>query len=243
MGMVMGSLAALNFGSAAVYPCEGFKQKMALEAIDHYKCDTVYGVPSMFMGILKEYKDNKSKYNIESLKKGVMAGSICPEELMRNCNDIMGIDFLSIAYGMTETSPISFQVRKEAPFEKRITTVGKVHPHVECKIVDEQGKVVPRGAKGEICTRGYLVMLKYWNAPEKTAETIDEKGWVHTGDQGVMDEEGYLEIVGRVKDMIIRGGENIFPKEIENEILTHPDVLDCQVIGVEDEYMGEEIMA
>jgi fatty-acyl-CoA synthase len=241
--MVMGSLAALNFGGTAVYPCEGFNPKETLKAIDHYGLDTAYGVPSMFIAMLKEYKDHKDRYNVKSLTKGIMAGSICPEELMRNCNDVMGIDFVSIAYGMTETSPVSFQCRKDDPFEKRTTTVGKIHPHVEVKIVDENGKVVKRGEKGEICTRGYSVMLKYWNDHEKTKETIDDEGWVHSGDLGVLDDEGYLEIVGRVKDMIIRGGENIFPKEIENHLLTHPDILDAQVIGVEDQKMGEEIMA
>jgi len=216
---------------------------MALKAIDHYQCDTAYGVPSMFMGMLKEYKNNKEKYSLASLKNSVMAGSICPEELMRNCVNVLGIDFPSIAYGMTETSPISFQTSKSDSFEKMISTVGKVHPHTEVKLINEEGKVVVRGEEGEICTRGYSVMLKYWNDPEKTKETIDDKGWVHTGDLGVIDEQGYCEIVGRVKDMIIRGGENIFPKEIENHLLTHPGIHDAQVIGVEDQYLGEEIMA
>ena len=242
-GMVMGSLAALNYGSAAVYPWEGFKPKEALKAIKQYKCDTLYGVPSMFNNILKEYRDNKDIYDVASLSKGVMAGSIWPEELMKICNKILGIKFLSIAYGMTETSPITFQTRKTDSFEKQITTIGKVHPHVEAKIVDQDGKTMKIGEKGEIWTRGYWVMIKYWNDEEKTKKTIDDQGWVHTGDLGVMDEEGYLEITGRVKDMIIRGGENIFPKEIENHLLTHKDILDAQVIGVNDEVMGEEVMA
>lgn len=197
----------------------------------------------MFNHLLKEYRDNKTLYDITSLSKGVMAGSICPEELMKNCNKDLGINFLSIAYGMTETSPISFQTRKSDPFVKQITTIGKVHPHIEAKIIDTDGRTVKIGEKGEICTRGYSVMLKYWNDEEKTKKAIDSQGWVHTGDLGVMDEEGYLEITGRVKDMIIRGGENIFPKEIENHLLTHKDILDAQVIGVNDEVMGEEVMA
>lgn len=198
----------------------------------------------MFNGILKEYKDNQSYYNVDTLKKGVIAGSICPEELMKACNNYMGLNFFSIAYGMTETSPISFQVRTTAPYEKKIKSVGTIHPFVEAKVADPTtGKAVPIHDEGEILVRGYSVMLKYWNDPEKTRETIDEKGWVHTGDLGKMDEEGYLEIVGRVKDMIIRGGENVFPKEIENLLLSHPDIHDAQVIGVDDEYYGEEIMA
>lgn len=231
-GMVMGSLAALNYGGAAVYPSEGFKPKEALKCIRDYKCDTLYGVPSMFNNVLKEYKDNKEIYDVTTLTKGVIAGSICPEELMRSCNNIMGIDFFSIAYGMTETSPISFQARKTDSIEKQVTTVGKVHPHVEAKIVDDHGRTVNVGEKGEICVRGYSVMIKYWNAPEKTKETIDSQGWVHTGDLGIIDEEGYLEISGRVKDIIIRGGENIFPKEIENHLLTHPDIMDLSLIHI-----------
>ena len=163
---------------------------------------------------------------------------------MKGCNEHMGLDFFSIAYGMTETSPLSFQVRQDAPYEKRIKTVGTVHPYIEAKIADsETGQTVPIGEEGEIMVRGYSVMLKYWNDAAKTSETIDEKGWVHTGDIGIIDEEGYCEIVGRVKDLIIRGGENIMPKEIENYLMTHPDILDVQVIGVYDEYLGEEVMA
>ena len=242
-GMGMGSLSALNYGSAAVYPCEGFNAREALKAIDSEDCHSVYGVPSMFNAMLKERIENPNSYTLEHLDRGVIAGSICPEELMKKINSELGIEFISIAYGMTETSPVSFQTRKTDTFEKKVTTVGSIHPQVEAKIVDEQGKCLFRGEEGEILTRGYCVMIKYWNDPQKTDELIDNRGWCHTGDLGVIDQEGYLEIVGRVKDMIIRGGENIFPKEIENHLLTHPNIHDAQVIGVNDEKMGEEIMA
>lgn len=206
-------------------------------------CQSVYGVPSMFNAMLNEYNKHRGSYSLETLDRGIMAGSICPEELMKKCNSDLGIENLSICYGMTETSPVSFQVRTDDEFVKKVTTVGKVHPHCEVKIADENGVTLNRGEKGEICTRGYSVMLKYWGDEEKTTETIDSNGWAHSGDLGVLDDEGYLEIVGRVKDMIIRGGENIFPKEIENYLLTHPNVSDAQVIAVKDERMGEEIMA
>ena len=242
-GMVMGSLAALNYGATAVYPSEGFKPKEALKAIQGQKCDTLYGVPSMFSGVLKEYKDHPTEYDIKSLSRGLMAGSLCPEELMKNCNNILGIKFLSIAYGMTETSPISFQWKQSDPYKMQISTVGRVHPHTEAKIVDEEGRTLKVGEKGEVLIRGYLVMLKYWNDEAKTLKTIDKNGWAHTGDIGIIGEDGYLEITGRVKDIIIRGGENIFPKEIENHLMTHPNIMDVQVIGVNDEILGEEIMA
>jgi len=172
-----------------------------------------------------------------------MTGSICPEELLKRCNTDLKIEFMSICYGLTETSPVAFQTAPDDSFEKRVTSVGKVHPHTEAKICDENGVTLKRGEKGEICIRGYSVMLKYWGNEEQTKQFIDESGWAHTGDQGIIDDDGYLEIVGRVKDMIIRGGENIYPKEIENYLLTHPDISDAQVIGVNDERMGEEIMA
>ncbi|CAI2363372.1 unnamed protein product [Moneuplotes crassus] len=242
-GMVMGSLGALNYGSTAVYPCEGFNPEMSLKAISDLGCHVVYGVPIMFSQTHHEYVQNRDKYNLETLNRGVMAGSICPSELMKKCNKDLGIEYLSIAYGMTETSPVSFQTKRSDPFEKQVGTVGQVHPHAEVKIIDEDGKTLMRGEKGEICTRGYCVMEGYFNDPDKTAECINDKGWMITGDQGILDDEGYLQIVGRVKDMIIRGGENIFPAEIENYLLKHPNIIDAQVIAVKDEKMGEEIMA
>lgn len=239
----MGNLCSLNAGATAVYPCEGFNAAEALKAIDKMGCEAVYGVPTMFTAMHNEYVKNRDKYTLQNLSKGIMAGSICQEKLMRKCNSDLGIEFLSIAYGMTESSPISFQTRKADSFEKQVTTVGKVHPHCEVRLVDEDNKTVRRGEKGEICTRAYSVMLKYWNDPEKTEEAIDSLGWIHSGDLGILDDDGYLEIVGRVKDMIIRGGENIFPKEIENFLLTHPNIIDAQVIAVKDEKLGEDIMA
>lgn len=197
----------------------------------------------MFNAMLTHYNKNRDNYSLKTLDRGIMAGSICPEELMKKCNSDLGIKYLSICYGMTETSPVSFQTLPDDTFEQQTQTVGKVHPHIECKICDENGKTLRRGEKGEICTRGYSTMLYYWNDPERTRETIDKNGWAHTGDLGILDDDGYLEIVGRVKDMIIRGGENIFPKEIENYLLAHPDISDAQVIGVKDEKFGEEIMA
>mmetsp|Transcript_9660 Transcript_9660/g.9460 ORF Transcript_9660/g.9460 Transcript_9660/m.9460 type:complete len:452 (-) Transcript_9660:35-1390(-) len=243
MGMGMGNLSMLVHGGTSVYPMEGFAPDINLQAIDKYKCNSVIGVPTMFTYLVKEHKDNPGKYNIADLSRGVMAGSICSEELLRKCESILGIDYVSVSYGMSETSPISFQVRRDAPRDKKISTVGTILPHTEGKVIDDKGFTVPVGQKGEICTRGYLVMDEYFNDPEKTAETVTPRGWVLTGDQGIMDEEGYLEIVGRVKDLIIRGGENVTPKEIENILLEHPEVQDCQVIGVHDEVMGEEIMA
>lgn len=197
----------------------------------------------MFNAMYKEFLDNPGVYKFQNLDRGIMAGSICPPELMRQCNSTLGIKYLSICYGMTETSPVSWQTRRTDTFEKQVGTVGLVHPHIEVKIADEQGRAVKRGEKGEICTRGYSVMLKYWNDHKKTTDMIDSAGWCKTGDLGIIDDEGYLEIVGRVKDTIIRGGENIFPKEIEHHLLTHPKILDAQVIGVYDPNMGEEIMA
>jgi fatty-acyl-CoA synthase len=243
MGMVMCSLGILTNGGTLVYPCEGFKANMALKAVEHYKCNSATGVPTMYFGMIKEYKDNGANYDISSLTKAAIAGSLCPAELMKGCKDVLGIDLMLNAYGMTETSPLSTQCRADSSFLKKTTTVGKVFPHVEVKIADEKGLVIPRGEPGEICVRGYLVMLKYWNDPEKTKETIDENNWVRTGDIGIIDDEGYVEIVGRVRDMIIRGGENISPKEVENHIITHDGIFDVQVVGVHDETRGEEVMA
>ena len=242
-GMVMGNLACLNTGATAVWPCEGFNARETLTAVDNEGCHSVYGVPTMFNGYLKEFRDNPGKYKLKNLDRGIMAGSICPEELMKKWNSELGIKNLSICYGMTETSPVSYQTLPSHPFHKQVTTVGQVHPHLEVKVWNEDGVTVKRGEKGEICTRGYSVMTWYWGDEEKTKLTIDDKGWCHSGDLGVMDDEGYLEIVGRVKDMIIRGGENIFPKEIENHLLSHPKILDAQWIAVKDERLGEEIMA
>ncbi|MYK74479.1 MAG: AMP-binding protein [Acidimicrobiaceae bacterium] len=241
-GMVLGNLACTTHGSAIVIPAAGFNAAATLQAVAAERCTSLYGVPTMFIAELGE--PDLAGYDLSSLRTGIMAGSPCPIEVMRQVVDQMNMSEVTIAYGMTETSPVSTQTSADDPLEKRVTTVGRVHPHVEIRIVDPAtGEVVPRGTGGEFQTRGYSVMLGYWNDPERTAEAIDADGWMHTGDLAVMDGEGYVNIVGRIKDMIIRGGENVYPREVEEFLYTHPDIVDVQVIGVPDVRYGEEIMA
>ncbi len=241
-GMVLGNLACTTHGSAMVIPAAGFDPAATLRAVSSERCTSLYGVPTMFIAELGD--PNLDSYDLSSLRTGIMAGSPCPIEVMRQVVDQMNMSEVTIAYGMTETSPVSTQTSADDPLEKRVTTVGRVHPHVEIRIVDpETGRTVPRGTSGEFLTRGYSVMLGYWNDPERTAEVIDADGWMHTGDLAVMDGEGYVNIVGRIKDMIIRGGENVYPREIEEFLYTHPDVVEVQVIGVPDERYGEQVMA
>jgi fatty-acyl-CoA synthase len=241
-GMVMGNLACITHGSAMVIPAPGFDPAATLAAVAAESCTSLYGVPTMFIAELA--LDDFDSYDLSSLRTGIMAGSPCPEQIMRQVVDRMGMDEVSICYGMTETSPVSTQTRVDDPIALRVGTVGRVGPHLEIKIVDpETGDTVERDAVGELCTRGYSVMLGYWNQPEKTAEVIDADGWMHTGDLAQMDENGYIQITGRSKDMVIRGGENIYPREIEEFLYTHPDIQDAQVIGVPDDKYGEELMA
>jgi fatty-acyl-CoA synthase len=241
-GMVMGNLAATSHGACMVIPAPAFDPSATLRAVAAESCTSLYGVPTMFIAELA-VSDFES-YDLSSLRTGIMAGSPCPVEVMKQVIDRMGMTEVSICYGMTETSPVSTQTRRDDSLDRRVSTVGQVGPHLEVKIVDpETGYTVPRGEPGELCTRGYSVMLGYWNQPDKTAESIDEARWMHTGDLAVMDEAGYVSITGRIKDMVIRGGENIYPREIEEFLYTHPDVLDAQVIGVPDAHYGEELMA
>jgi fatty-acyl-CoA synthase len=241
-GMVMGNLGCTSRGATIVYPAEAFEPGATLEAIEAEQCVAVYGVPTMFIAMLDH--PEFQRFDLSSLRTGVMAGSPCPVEVMKQVVSEMHMDEVTICYGMTETSPVSFQSRTDDPIDRRVSTVGRVHPHVECKIVDPvDGRVVPPGASGELCTRGYSVMLGYWDNPTATADAIDEAGWMHTGDLAVMDEEGYVNIVGRIKDMIIRGGENIYPREIEEFLFTHPAVAEAQVVGVPDVRFGEEVCA
>ena len=241
-GMVLGNLACTTHGAAMVVPAAGFDAAATLHAVSAERCTSLYGVPTMFIAELGE--PELAGYDLSSLRTGIMAGSPCPIEVMRQVVERMNMAEVTIAYGMTETSPVSTQTSADDPLEKRVTTVGRVHPHVEIRIVDPAtGVVVPRGASGEFQTRGYSVMLGYWNDPERTAEAIDADGWMHTGDLAVMDDDGYVNIVGRIKDMIIRGGENVYPREIEEFLYTHPDIVEVQVIGVPDVRYGEEIMA
>jgi fatty-acyl-CoA synthase len=241
-GMVMGNLAATSHGACVVIPAPGFDPAATLRAVADERCTSLYGVPTMFIAELGE-KDFGS-YDLSSLRTGIMAGSPCPVEVMKRVIADMGMTEVTICYGMTETSPVSTQTRADDDLDRRVSTVGQVHPHVEVKVVDPiTGLTVERGTTGELCTRGYSVMLGYWEEPEKTAEAIDVARWMHTGDLAVMDEAGYLNVVGRIKDMVIRGGENIYPREIEEFLYTHPDVLDAQVVGVPDPKYGEELVA
>lgn len=240
-GMVIGNIACVSHGSTMVYHEEVFNPVANLKAIEEEKCTAAYGVPTMFIAML-EHPDF-ANYDLSSLRTGVMAGSVCPMEVMRQVIGKMHMDQVTICYGMTETSPVSMQSHIDDPLDKRVSTVGRIHPHLEVKIIDEYGRIVPRGTSGELCTRGYSVMQGYWNDPEKTAEAIDKAGWMHTGDLASMDEEGYCSIVGRIKDLVIRGGENLFPREIEEFLYTHPDILDVQVVGIPDERYGEELCA
>ncbi|WP_163512076.1 AMP-binding protein [Fodinicola acaciae] len=241
-GMTMGNLAATSHGACMVLPAPGFDPAATLKAVQDEKCTSLYGVPTMFIAELG--LPDFASYDLSSLRTGIMAGSPCPVEVMKRVISDMGMNEVTICYGMTETSPVSTQTGANDDIERRVSTVGAVHPHVEVKVVDpESGLTVPRGQTGELCTRGYSVMLGYWNEPEKTAEAIDRARWMHTGDLATMDANGYLNIVGRSKDMVIRGGENIYPREIEEFLYGHPDVVDVQVIGVPDEKYGEELMA
>ena len=240
-GMVMGNLGCLTHGATMVYPSEAFDPLAVLRAVEAERCTGLYGVPTMFIAELDHAEFDR--FNLTSLRTGVMAGSPCPIEVMKQVAAKMHMSEVTIAYGMTETSPVSFQSAVDDPVELRVSTVGRVHPNVEAKIVNLEGRIVPVGEKGEICTRGYCVMRGYWGDPERTAESIDAAGWMHTGDLGVMDEQGYLNIVGRSKDMVIRGGENIYPREIEEFLFCHPKIQQAQVIGVPDPKYGEELCA
>ena len=241
-GMVMGNLACSVFGATMVVPSPTFDPEAVLRALQAERCTSLYGVPTMFVAELGQ--SDLANLDLSAMRTGIMAGSPCPTEVMRRVIDDMGMREVTIAYGMTETSPVSTQTSTNDSVEHRVSTVGRVGPHVESKIVDpETGELVPRGEEGEYCTRGYHVMLGYWNDPEKTAEAIDADGWMHSGDLATMDDDGYVNIVGRIKDMIIRGGENIYPREIEEFLYSHPAIADAQVIGVPDERYGEEIMA
>ena len=241
-GMVMGNLGCTTHGAAMIIPAAGFDPEVTLRAVVDEKCTGVYGVPTMFIAM--QNAPGFENYDLSTLRTGVMAGSPCPVEVMKRCVSEMHMDEVSICYGMTETSPVSTQTRSDDDLDRRTATVGAVHPHVEIKVVDPAtGDTVPRDEPGEFCTRGYSVMLGYWDEPEKTAEAIDEDGWMHTGDLAVMREDGYCQIVGRIKDMVIRGGENVYPREIEEFLYTHPDIEDVQVVGVPDEKYGEELCA
>jgi fatty-acyl-CoA synthase len=241
-GMGMGNLAATSHGATMVIPAPGFDPAQTLQAVQDERCTSLYGVPTMFIAELA--LPNFADYDLSSLRTGIMAGSPCPVEVMKRVVSEMGMTEVTICYGMTETSPVSTQTGADDDLDRRTSTVGRVHPHLEVKVVDPAtGLTVPRGGTGEFCTRGYSVMLGYWNEPEKTAEVIDAARWMHTGDLAVMDADGYLNIVGRIKDMVIRGGENVYPREIEEFLYSHPDVVDAQVIGVPDERYGEELMA
>jgi fatty-acyl-CoA synthase len=240
--MVMGNLGCTSHGATMVIPSPAFDPGLTLKAIETERCTGVYGVPTMFIGM--QNHPDFATFDLSSLRTGLMAGSPCPVEVMKRCITDMHMAEVGIAYGMTETSPVSTQTRVDDDLDRRTSTIGRVHPHVEIKIVDPvSGEAVPRGTSGEFCTRGYSVMLGYWEQPEKTAEAIDADGWMHTGDLAEMRSDGYANIVGRIKDMVIRGGENVYPREIEEFLYTHPDIQDVQVIGVPDERYGEEICA
>jgi fatty-acyl-CoA synthase len=243
-GMVMGNLGATSHGSAIVIPAPLFDPAATLRAVHAERCTALYGVPTMFIAELALPELDKGEYDLSSLRTGVMAGSPCPVEVMKRAIDRMGLTEMTICYGMTETSPVSTQTRRTDSVERRVGTVGRVHPHLEIKIVDPAtGETVPEGVAGEFCTRGYSVMLGYWNDAERTTEAIDPDGWMHTGDLATMDADGYVSIVGRIKDMVIRGGENIYPREIEEFLYAHPDIEDVQVVGVPDRHYGEELVA
>jgi len=240
-GMVMGNLASVTLGTTMVYPGEGFDPLATLRAIEQEKCTALYGVPTMFIAELDhpEFKN----FNLKSLRTGIMAGAPCPIEVMKRVNTEMNMGEVTIAYGMTETSPVSFQSATDDPLERRVSTVGRIHPHVEVKVVDLEGRIVKRGERGELCTRGYSVMLGYWEEKEKTGDVLDANGWMHTGDLATIDVSGYCNIVGRIKDLVIRGGENLYPREIEEFLYRHPKIQDVQIFGVADTRYGEELCA
>ncbi len=241
-GMVLGNLACTTHGATIVIPAPGFDPAQTLATVQAERCTSLYGVPTMFIAELA--LPDFGSYDLSSLRTGIMAGSPCPVEVMKRVVSEMHMTEVTICYGMTETSPVSTQTTADDDMERRVSTVGRVHPHVEVKVIDpETGRVLPRGAPGELCTRGYSVMLGYWDEPSKTAEAIDAARWMHTGDLAVMDEAGYLNIVGRIKDMVIRGGENVYPREVEEFLYSHPAIEDVQVIGVPDAKYGEELCA
>ena len=240
-GMVMGVLGCLTHGAAMVFPGEGFDPLATLETVAAERCTALYGVPTMFIAQMDHPRF--AEFDVSSLRTGIMAGSPCPIEVMRRAMASMHLDDITIAYGMTETSPVSFQTGLDDPVERRVSTVGRIHPHLECKIVDAEGRVVPAGTPGELCTRGYSVMLGYWEDAERTGQAVDRARWMHTGDLATLDEEGYCAIVGRIKDLVIRGGENVYPREVEEFLYRHPKISDVQVFGVPDAKYGEEICA
>ena len=241
-GMVMGNLACTTHGATMVVPAPAFEAAAVLAAISEERCTSLYGVPTMFIAELAAL--DETAVDLTSLRTGIMAGAPCPVEVMKRVISDMHMPEVTICYGMTETSPVSTQTTPDDDLDRRVSTVGRVHPHVEVKIIDPETRaMVPRGDPGEVCTRGYSVMLGYWDDSARTAEAVDAEGWMHTGDVGTMDTAGYVSIVGRIKDMIIRGGENVYPREIEEYLLTHPDVVDVQVIGVPDARFGEQVMA
>jgi len=240
-GMVLGNLACMTHGAAMVYPSDAFDPLATLETVAAERCTGLYGVPTMFIAQLEH--PQFADFDLSSLRTGIMAGSPCPVEVMKQVIDKMHMDQVTIAYGMTETSPVSTQTSVDDPLDRRVGTVGRIHPHVEVKIVDEAGRIAAPGETGELCTRGYSVMRGYWNDDVKTAESIDAAGWMHTGDLATMDAEGYFNIVGRMKDMVIRGGENLYPREIEEFLYRHPKVSDVQIFGVPDAKYGEELCA
>jgi len=240
-GMVMGVLGAVTHGATMVFPAESFDPESVLAAVAQERCNALYGVPTMFIAELEHPRFRE--FDLTSLRTGIMAGAPCPMTIMRRVIAEMHMHEVTICYGMTETSPVSFQSRVDDPMEKRVATVGRIHPHVQVKLVGPDGRVVPRGVSGELLTRGYSVMRGYWDDPEKTSECVDAAGWMHTGDLATLDEEGYCSIVGRVKDMIIRGGENVYPREIEEFLLRHPKILDVAVVGVPDAKYGEAVCA
>lgn len=240
-GMVMGNLASVTLGTTMVYPGEGFDPLATLRAVEQEKCTALYGVPTMFIAELDH--PEFATFNLKSLRTGIMAGAPCPIEVMKRVNTEMNMREVTIAYGMTETSPVSFQSATDDPLERRVSTVGRIHPHVEVKVVDLEGRIVRRGERGELCTRGYSVMLGYWEEKEKTGDVLDANGWMHTGDLATIDDEGYCNIVGRIKDLVIRGGENLYPREIEEFLYRHPKIQDVQIFGVADTRYGEELCA
>ncbi|MFD7596948.1 AMP-binding protein [Kitasatospora sp. NPDC059812] len=241
-GMVMANLAAISHGACTVIPAPSFDPGATLAAVAAERCTSLYGVPTMFIAELAD--PDFARHDLTSLRTGIMAGSPCPAEVMKDVIGRMGMAEVAICYGMTETSPVSTQTRADDTVDRRVSTVGRVGPHLEVKVIDPAtGRTVPRGEPGELCTRGYSVMLGYWGETERTAEAVDAARWMHTGDLAVMDRDGYLAITGRIKDMVIRGGENLYPREIEEFLYTHPDVLDVQVVGVPDARYGEELMA
>jgi fatty-acyl-CoA synthase len=240
-GMVMGNLGCVTHAATMVYPSEAFDPLSTLEAVQAERCDVLYGVPTMFIAQLNH--PEFPRFDLSSLRRGIMAGAPCPIEVMKDVASTMHMGEITIAYGMTETSPVSFQSSRDDPLELRVSTVGRIQPHLEVKIVDRHGRVVPRGQTGELCTRGYSVMLGYWNDEARTREAIDSAGWMHTGDLATIDDDGYCRIVGRIKDMVIRGGENIYPREVEEYLYRHPEIQDVQVFGVPDAKYGEELCA